>query len=324
MPSNSPYTLLGVDHYGDDGLRTSLEVNLKHFLDWAFLRIGAWDNVDIPTSGVYGGTFHQLRSASDIAYTSGQIWESVRKDWVFETGVDYVDSTGGTHNPNTVSVYVTGGLVETDTTGYEHHIDYPLGRVIFDVAIATGTDVTASYAFRNVQVYRSDDAPWLMEMQQDSLRPDRTNWTDFHNVDKGEWAVGPHQRIQLPAIVIEAGPRRSADPYEMGSTAKWVDQDILFHVISENKFERNNIVDILANQEGNTLYLYKPHDVADSGFFPLDFQGMVVDNPRMYPNVVDTSLWKKCWVTQTAVSSVDTRSPFIHMGIVRTTFQVIL
>ncbi|MHA2101334.1 MAG: hypothetical protein ACW99A_21970 [Candidatus Kariarchaeaceae archaeon] len=324
MPSNNPYTLRGVEHYGEDGFRSSLEVNIKHYLDWAFLKIGAWENIDIPTSGAYGGVFHQLRSASDISYTSGQVWEGVRKDWVFETGINYIDITGGIHNPNIPSVFVGGTGILVDTTGYEHHIDYPLGRVIFDSTIPTGSDVTASYAFRNVQIYRSDDAPWLMELQQDSLRPDRINWSDFYHSDTGEWAVGPHQRIQLPAIVIESAAGRRSEPYEIGNTTQWVDQDVLFHVISENKFERNNLIDLLANQIDNTLYLYKPYEVAASGFFPLDFRGMIVDNPKMYPSIVDQSLWKKCWITESSVSNVDTRSPFLHMGIVRLAFQIIL
>ena len=81
-----------VSNVGNTLLNSELESNLKSYLDWGLLGIGGWFNVEIPTSGAWGGTFDQLRLVDDPSYSAGQIWESARKDWVWETGVPY---TGG-------------------------------------------------------------------------------------------------------------------------------------------------------------------------------------------------------------------------------------
>ena len=44
-----------VSSIGDRQVLSSLEHNLKSFLDWSFLNIGGFINVNIPTSGI-GGT----------------------------------------------------------------------------------------------------------------------------------------------------------------------------------------------------------------------------------------------------------------------------
>ncbi len=79
-----------IDNIGDTLLMSELEGNLKLWFDWAMLGIGAWTDVDIPTSGAFGGDFSILRSVDDDSYTDGQVWQGNRKDWVWETGVNYV------------------------------------------------------------------------------------------------------------------------------------------------------------------------------------------------------------------------------------------
>ena len=85
-----PYTKFSkVSNIGDTLLSSEIENNLKWFLDWSLLGIGGWSNVNIPTSGAYGGTFDKLRLVNDPSYTNGQVWEGARKDWVWETGSSY-------------------------------------------------------------------------------------------------------------------------------------------------------------------------------------------------------------------------------------------
>ena len=78
-----------VDHVGENLLINQMESTLKTYLDWGLLSVGGWTNITTPTSGAYGGTFDALRVVSDPAYTDGQVWESAKKDWVWETGMDY-------------------------------------------------------------------------------------------------------------------------------------------------------------------------------------------------------------------------------------------
>ena len=80
-------TFQHVSQVGYTLLNSELESNLKSYLDWGFLGIGGWFNVEIPTSGAFGGTFDQLRLVDDPSYSRGQIWEAARKDWVWEDPV---------------------------------------------------------------------------------------------------------------------------------------------------------------------------------------------------------------------------------------------
>src|SRR5687768_13604412 len=100
----------GVTHYGEPLLTNELETNLKSWLDWCFLAVGAWKNVTIPTSGVYGGNFHTLQEIDDRSYTNNTVFQGIRKDWIWESGVNYASPTGGTFNPLSVEVYVGGSL----------------------------------------------------------------------------------------------------------------------------------------------------------------------------------------------------------------------
>jgi hypothetical protein len=137
MPSTN-YSFKQVNHIGDTYLMNKLEVNLKTWFDWALLRAGGWTNVSIPLPGAYGGDFSTLRQVDDPSYTAGTVWESVRKDWVWETGVDYVGTDTVTYNPTSPAVVQVDSVVTAPD-----HINYPLGRVIFATPISSSSSVQA-------------------------------------------------------------------------------------------------------------------------------------------------------------------------------------
>lgn len=317
-----------VDDYGETQLLTELENNLKQFLDWSFLRLGAWTDIIIQTPSQtdgYGGTLETLRLVNDPLYIEGQVWQGVRKDWVYESGVDFVDSTSVTRNPINIQesgIRVAGTF---QTTGY--HINYPLGRVVFDTAVASGTAVTTRYSCRNVQVIVADNAPWWRELQLSSWRADDIHFTQ--STSDGDWSIGSHSRIQLPAVVIEAVPRGRSHAYEMGNSAMWVQQDVVFHVFADDRTSRNKIVSILQLQSDKGIWLFDSDLVAASGTpntgFPLDYRGERV-NGNVYPDIVSNSnfRWKKCRFVNTEVSEVDAWHPRLYEGTVRTTCEIVL
>ena len=92
----------GVGRLTENTLINELEENMKAYLDWGFLNIGAYVNVDIPTSGLYGGTFHQLKTTDTPGYKNGQVWQSPKKDWVWESGFYYNDGFMDNHTPNSI------------------------------------------------------------------------------------------------------------------------------------------------------------------------------------------------------------------------------
>lgn len=390
-----------VKHYGGNKLLSELELNFKWYFDWSFLKIGGWTNVESGvTQGYFGGNFYELKPVHDPSYNDGQVWESVRKDWCFETGVNYnteprtiveeISHIGGgtglisttshhqflvgdtvtitdsnieayndtfvivgtpsdnqlhvttlpnsgvgflasiysTTNPLSVSVSVNGTGIETNTAGLEHHINYPLGRVIFDTALNTGTSsVIAQYSFRDVQTYIADSVPWMVEFQMDSLRPDHPNWDNIDFIDKGEWSLNAPHRIQLPAIVLESVDYRGGRPFELGHVAMWENPEMVFHVLAENRFDRNNLVSILMDQKHHTIFLFDSDELADMDYFPLDYKGMVTSSPMMYENIVVdmTHLrWLKCWIKDMNVFDVKTQTTNLHYARVRAVLEVVI
>jgi hypothetical protein len=322
------YTKLkGVSHIGDSLMLTTLENNLKSFFDWGLLGAGAWFDVEIPTSGAFGGTFHKLRLVDDPSYTAGQVWESPRKDLVWETGVAYPEGTGAT-NPVQISGVFVGGTDASSfhTFGdgdYAHHINYPEGRVVFDSAISTTAEVYMNYSYRWVQTYIAGHSPWWQELQYGSFRVDSTHATQ---TGSGDWSIGSHHRVQLPALVIEAVPRRTSTGFELGAGTLKTSQDVLFHVLAETKWERDQLIDILSGQQNKTIHLFNTNELADAGKYPLDYRGMLDSgNPLMYPNLVSATgyRWKRAWFRESVLSSVQSVNPDLYEAVVRTTFEVL-
>ncbi len=310
----------GVIHIGNTLLMSKLEINLKTWFDWALLRVGGWTDVVDPTLGAFGGDFSELRLVDDPSYTAGTVWEAVRKDWVWESGVNYVDTNTTTQNPTSPVVTVT---VNGTPTAFDH-INYLLGRVIFPSAIPSTSTVKAEYSYRWAQVYRSKDVPWWHELQYRSLRTDDSQ---INQLSTGEWSVGSQHRIQMPCIIIESVPRTRSRPYQIGDGSAWVEQDVLCHVLAENSGDRNNLVDIIRSQFDTVIWLFDNDAVAAAGDFPLDYRGEIVDNTKTYTALVDEATghrWKTCRFRETTVSEVEALNSRLHQGLVRITCEVIL
>jgi len=300
-----------------------LEANLKMFFDWGLLCIGGWSDVNIPTTGVFGGNQHVLQPVYDPSYTDGQIWQTFRKDWVWETGIEYLDDSTNPEPIRITGVKVDGTYYGSGDATYGWYVNYPLGRVVFDSAVATTSTVELDYSHRIVQIYRADDAPWWKELQYRSFRADDSQFSQFGT---GDWSIGAQHRVQMPAIIIESTPRGSARGYELGNGAISVDQDVLFHVLANNRYDRNNLLDIIRNQFDKIIWLFNSQTVAESTGYPLDYRGMLVGS-NMYPDLVDSGnnyRWRECRFTDVIISEVESFALDLHQGIARTTFEIIV
>lgn len=318
MSYNISTTFQHISQVGNTLLNSELESNLKSFFDWGMLGIGGWFNVTIPTYGGWGGTFDQLRVVDDPAYTLGQVWETPRKDWVWETGVAYIGSS-----PIDISgVYIDSSLKATGDSTYGHHYNYPLGRVVFDSAIPTTSTVQLEHSYRNVQTYIADQAPWWDELQYNSMRVDDST---FSQISSGNWSILSNHRVQMPAVVIEAVPRRTFQPYQLGSPNNFVTQDVLFHIVAENRWWRNQLVDIISLQKDKTLMLYDSDKIADSDAFPLDYRGMVVNAGNSYSGIVNTPAYQytSARITDMGVTEMESYNSRLYEGTVRASFEVI-
>lgn len=314
------YTLFkGVRNIGDTLIMNELENNLKTFLDWGFLNIGGFVNVQIPTSGSFGGNFHTLRVAEDPSYTDGTVWETIRKDWVWETGVNFNGMS-----PIAISgVYINGVLYAPNDATYGHHYDYANGRVVFNSAVSAASAVTMNYSYRWVQISLANNANWFYEGQYDSLLPGDPQWTTYHP-GSGDFSSPPQHRIQFPAIIIEAVPRARNRPYEVGNTSLWVEQDVVFNIIAENKWGRNKLVDVIRLEDNREIYLYDSDRVARSGFNAIDYRGMLVNTSGMYPYLVDNFRLAKVYFKEVVLAETESLNPKLHEASVRVTMELVL
>lgn len=275
----STYTnLKGFDDVGESLLSDQLEANIKSWFEWGMLGKGAFQNVTIPTSGLYGGNMCQLNLVDEPNYNAGQVWQGFRSNWVWETGVEYPTQ------PIRVSgVRVNGTFYPSSTTGiYKHHIDYPNGRVVFDSAISTTSTVTCEYSVRTCH-FSTSESFWWKEIQFDSFRLDSPQ---FSQTGSGIWSILAPYRVQLPHVIIEAIPQTNRIPREIGNETFTVQQQVLFHILTENPIDRKKLHDIITYQQEKSIITFDKNLVAAASGFPLDINGSVAANAKMYPDMV--------------------------------------
>lgn len=295
----------------------TLEQNLKDWISWSMLRIGGWVNVTTGNSSVRGLNAATLQKVNDPSYINKTVFQSPRKDWVYETsGVNYVSPTGGNFNPLPVKVYSNN--IEVSTGLY--YINYPEGRVIFN-SPQNGT-ISAQYSYRSVQVYTENETNWTMEVNQDTQKLSE-QWN--LNVGSGDFALSSTNRLQLPAIVIEPVSEGSSAPYELGTLAARNKQDILLHILTEDKTTRNNLCDIFRFQRGKSIHLYDLYKVYAGGYYPLDERGMKVNNPPLYPDLVNNTdlMFRQAFFDNIKITNINTKNPNLHWSVVRLTLEVI-
>jgi hypothetical protein len=321
-----------ISNIGDSTISSLIQDNLIEHFDWGFMDAGGFVNISVPTSGLYGGDKHKLRLVDDPRYTSGQVWEGFRSNWIWQSGFSGPAqplTTTTPPSPGVSGVYVDGNFKSiTDTGTYSHYIDYPNGRVVFDSPISTTSEVTAEFSYKWVKVTRADE-DFFREIQYRSERADG----DFTLVGSGDWSQLADNRLQLPAVAVEVVKDRSLSPYALGGGRHIVNTDVLFHVLAEDDFERDKLIDIISLQEDAEIAMFDSDRIGRSGVFPLDYRGMVNANPKIHTELIKPSgdggykysgvKGGSITITDSRVSISDAISPNLYHGVVRLNAQVI-
>lgn len=315
--AGGPHTqLANLRNAQDPTLSNVLLDNFIYFYDWGFLDRGSFYNITIPQSDIYGGDRHKLRSATDPNYSDGQVWEAYRKNWVWESGI-----SATTEQPIQISgVFVDDVFYATGNTTKPFYIDYTDGKIIFDSAQSTTSDVELEYSHKWVEVIPAEGVPFFREIQQGSLRSEE----NFQVSNSGGWAQLGQSRVQMPAIAIEVVPARSLEPYQLGG-GQWVNNDIIFYVISENHWECANLVDSILYQNDRTIHLFDPTAVAISGVFPFNYRGELNENAipsGLYPNMIDEFFYRRCHIYDSRGDDINQISPDLYIGTARCSTQV--
>jgi hypothetical protein len=298
---------LEVTSIGQKNRISSLEDNLKSFLDWAFLNIGAYVNVTVPTSGIAGSNFHQLKPVTDPS-NKIKVWEAIRKDWVYESGIS-------NQSPIQISgVYLNGNFLPAPSGSglYTYSLNYPLGRVTFNNPVSLSSNVQLNYSYRYVQVYKSSEASWWKEVEELTYNP-----AAFKN--NGDASIAANHRVELPAIIIELAPRTQQIPRQLGTTQNILIQDILLHILAENPVQRNNLIDILMLQKDKTFYMYDVNKVIQNQVYNINYRGEINNSGLNYDQIVANPEYQEyyTYIKDAYLSEVNSLSSNLHNGIVR-------
>lgn len=307
----------GVNSISEDLLLNILESNFKMFFDWSFLNIGAWFDSTIPNNATIYGSANppaKLLLCDDPSYTLGQVWQGMRKEWVWESGVNY----SGNSPINISGLYVNNSYVPYSSGTFS--IDYPDGKIIFNSAKPKTSNISINHSYRHIQTYRSSDSPWFSNIQYPTLN---NAAADIKQLSSGEWSVPGNHRVQLPAIIIESVPRSRSRPFELGNTSLWLEQDIAFYVLAENKNDRNKLLDILRLQQDLTIELYDTNSLAQDNNYPLEYNGDKKNNCLIYPNIVQQYAWRKCFIKEVSLFELDNITPNFYQGMARATIEII-
>ena len=320
MTSYSP--LKGFTDIHSSTLSNDIQDGLVEYLDWALLDKGNFFNVTLGEVSPNGSDYSKLRLSSNDSYSSGQVWEGFRKNWVWQSGitVDGMDSPLVSSDPNHLGVsgvYVNDTFQPSSGVGeYAHRIDHFHGRVIFDSAIPTGSKVQATFSYKHINIVYANSVPWLREIQTSTLQPN----SNFNEVSKGGWDIPPETRLQLPAIAVEIVPTRRFKGYQLGG-GQWVFSDVIFHCIAEDEYTRNQMVDIISLQNDKTINLFNSNVINSSGDFPLDYNGSPVPSALRYPDLIEKYPGGKLRLTNARIEQMVMAKSDVFGGIVRMTTE---
>lgn len=313
----------GVTGVGQHLLMSQIENNVKSFLDWGFLHIGAFINVSRAQSNIYGNPPSLLKPTEDPNYATGRVWQTMRKDWVWETGITYTKGAATVTPILITGIYINNIFYPISTTDptYSYKVDYINSRIIFNNPISTSTTVEMEYSYRWVQVYNYDNAKWWQQLQYKT----DANASHFNELERGDFSILSTNRVQLPSIIIETVSRGISKPFQLGDKSLTMKQEFLLHIVAETMADRNTIIDILRLQQDKVIVMYDTNKIIANQVYPFNIDGTLNSTRLNYDQIIgDTNYW---WttvrLTDIFASDVESFSPFLAESSVRFTIEVI-
>jgi len=304
-----------VSHIGQKSVISSLEHNIKDFLNYSFLKIGGFIDVTITTQGIAGGDFSTLKPAYSPSCPSGTVWEAPRKDWIFENEINHEDRF-----PITVQgVYINNDFIPgpDGTSDIGYYINYRDGQIVFNKPVKLLSKVNMSYSYRFIQTYTANESVWFKELQKWSYDP------TIANKNGGQSLMAEH-KVQMPCIIVETIPRTFQEPYQLGDTSNIISQDLLLHVYTENPIHRNSIIDTLILQKDMQSFLYDIDMVNKDQVFSLLPNGSVNINRLNYDQLLNDDRYQRnvFYISAATTSELNTISSNLYNGVVRWTLTV--
>jgi len=342
----------GIKHIGDHLFLSQIENNIKSFLDWGFLNIGGFINVARPDENIYGNPLGKLKPTEDPNFINGQVWQTMRKDWIWEYDIVYSRCIDNPLPSGTISIatpcpvsilplipcpeeniqnispilidgiYIDNIFYPLDTVGpLSYKVDYINSRIIFNSAISLSSVVEMEYSYRWLQIYNYDNAQWWRQLQYQT----DSNTQHFNQLSKGDFSILSNNRVQLPAIIIETVARGVSRPWQMGDKSLIMKQEIVLHIVSETMADRNKILDILRLQQDKIIRMYDTNLIVKYGIQPFLIDGTLNSNRLKYDNLISCGLykWNSARLIDIFASEVESFSPFFSESNVKLTIEII-
>jgi hypothetical protein len=307
MPTHTKFQI--ATDLNRDVMSQTLEENIVDFLRWGFLEIGGFTSVPVLSPGTALAKspelFEPVSKGSVIDYKT---WQAPHRDWVYETGLDYSPA------PTLVTgVYVNGTHYPTATTtgAFAHKFDLVHGRVIFQNAISASSVVQAAYSYRWVSVF-DQDVPWFRSVVLDAYLTE--------DEEGGVIKVLDDSGVELPAVVVESVMAGQYRGREIGSNTLTARKDMLFHVLADNKSDRDRIADVISLQQGITIWLYDVNARRTAGDYPLKWDGSPNLTARMYPSLISQYPFRKAYFERTRGDDATARFG-LYRGTVRASIE---
>lgn len=312
------YGLIGISNTQDSTVSNVVRDNVVSFLDWGFLDKGGFQTVSSPASGMYGGSKHLLKPVKDNNYSDGQVWQTFKKNWVWETGVStstqpiqisgiYQNNTFLPYSYNATSGYYVG-------SGYR--IDYPNGRVIFNSPIPSTSVVSANYSYKWLSVDKAEGYPFFKQIQQGSFRLDQN-----FSTGSGAWNQISQNRVQLPAVLVDVLPSMEFTPLQLGG-GQYANIDAIFYIISETESSCSNIANAISYQNNRVLQIYDTNSVYKSGEFPINYRGDLINTLYDYRYMIDYHSFRTAYLKDMRVNDITQLTYDLFISTARCTFEV--
>ncbi len=287
----------------------SIEENTKDFFNWGLLEAGYFTDINIQTSnlGSSGSFAYNLNPVVSTDVLPGRTWQSPKINFVHENNLE------STRQPINISgVYVNSAFYQTSTTSgaFAHNINYPQGRVEFNNPISPTSVVQLNYSYKNVGIY-DQNQPWFKQLIFDSFGYESPTLSS----PSGVYRLLSDNNIQLPCMVVENIGPIGLEGKQLGDSSLWLDNGLLFHVLTETPSERNDIVNLICNQKDRSLNLYDPNIVAANNYYPLTYRGYKNATGKYYPYLTNPSggvMFDFANILEAIPSSVSTTLPLFR------------
>jgi len=273
----TPYTSLkGFNSFNDVDISSESLQSVIMFFDWGFINKGAFSNVLLGHTDINSNNHATLRMVSDPNYSDGQVWETFRHNLVWESGL-----ATNTQPISISGVYVNGSFKTPTTSSYQHYVDYNKGRVIFDSAIPTTSNVKMEYSYKTVTFDKLSMFPEPPELQTNPY----TFQPGYDSAQSGEWST--LLRRQTPLVQIELSENTKYKPVSLGTGASYVYTDMLFHIFDYDDSTVSKLLSLISLQKEKTIYRIDMDLMVASGAFPLDYRGAKSSNPKTYADLIN-------------------------------------